>query len=111
MSAGPGPLPEAFRDLEGWTEWCLATEAERGAKRRGSPMADLEAFYAGVLPRLGEVLAYLEQFAPGDVPPETERLLYLSLALAEVAPAVELFGEPTVSYGYDVSRFVPGREP
>jgi len=39
------------------------------------------------------------------VAPENQRLLDLTKALAEVAPAVELFFEPTISFGYDVARF------
>jgi hypothetical protein len=92
-------------------EWSLPTESERGAKRRASSMQELEAFYAGMMARMSEVLPHLEQSSARDIPVETERLLYLTLSLAEVAPAVELFAEPTVSYGYDVARFVPGPEP
>ena len=73
-------------------------------------MEDLQAFYAAMLARLEEVLEYLEGFSPEGASPETRQLLYLALSLAEVAPAVELFGEPTVSYGFDVSRFTPGPE-
>jgi hypothetical protein len=38
------------------------------------------------------------------------RLLHLTQSLAEVSLAVEGFGEPTVSYGYDVTRMEPGPE-
>jgi hypothetical protein len=37
-------------------------------------------------------------------------LLHLAHSFAEVAPAVECFGQPAVSYGYDVARFIPGPE-
>lgn len=90
--------------------WCLATESERSARRRASSMAELEAFYAAMLARMDQILPYLEQFPPDEVPADTQRLAYLTLSLAEVAPAVELFGEPTVTYGYDVARFEPGPE-
>jgi hypothetical protein len=31
----------------------------------------------------------------------------MTLSLAEVAPAVELFGQPSVVDGYDITRFTP----
>ena len=46
------------------------------------------------------------QRVPFDEMPEDARnLFYLTLSLAEVAPAVELFRQPTVIDGYDVKRF------
>ena len=100
-------LPEAFHDLEPWLEWSLATEGERSAKRQSSSMADLRAFYAAMLARMEEVLAHLEQFPPDQLPPEAERLLLMTLSLAEVAPAVELFGQASVVDGYDIARLTP----
>ena len=100
-------LPEAFHDLEPWLEWSLATEGERSAKRQSSSMADLRAFYAAMLARMEEVLAHLEQFPPDELPPEAERLLLMTLSLAEVAPAVELFGQASVVDGYDITRLIP----
>ena len=67
----PERLPEAFRDLEIWMEWSLPTESERGAKRRASSMQELEAFYAGMMARMSEVLPYLEQSSARDIPVET----------------------------------------
>ena len=100
-------LPAAFHDLEPWLEWSLATEGERSAKRQSSSMEDLRAFYAAMLARMEEVLAHLEQFPPDKLPPEAERLLLMALSLAEVAPAVELFGQPSVVYGYNIARLTP----
>lgn len=103
-------LPKDFRDLELWIDWSLATERERSAKRQSSKMEDLRAFYDTMLTRMEEILAYLEQFPLDKVPPAAERLFYLTLSLAEVAPAVELFGQPSVVDGYDISRFTAGQE-
>lgn len=103
-------LPVAFRDLEPWLAWSLATERERSAKRQSSTMEEIKAFYDVMLARMEEILAYLEQFPLDDVPPETECLFYLTLSLAEVAPAAELYGQPGVVDGFDVSRFTPGSE-
>ena len=103
-------LPEGFRDLEAWLEWSLATERERSAKRQASSMQDIKAFYDAILPRMDEVLSYLEQFPLDNIPPDAQQLFYLTLSLAEIAPAVELFGQPSVVDGYDISRFTPGHE-
>ena len=100
-------LPEAFHDLEPWLEWSLATEGERSAKRQSSSMAELRAFYAAMLARMEEILAHLEQFPPNKLPPEAERLLLMTLSLAEAAPAVELFGQASVVDGYDITRLTP----
>ncbi len=103
-------LPEAFRDLEPWLAWSLATERERSAKRQSSTMEEIKAFYDVMLARMEAILPYLEQFPPDNVPLQTERLFYLTLSLAEVAPAAELYGQPGVVDGFDVSRFTPGSE-
>ncbi len=50
-------LPEAFRDLEPWLAWSLATERERSAKRQSSTMEDIKAFYDAMLARMEEVQA------------------------------------------------------
>ena len=103
-------LPAAFRDLEPWLAWSLATEGERSAKRQSSTMVEIKAFYETILARMEAILPYLEQFPPDNVPPQTERLFYLTLSLAEIAPAAELYGQPGVVDGFDVSRFTPGNE-
>ena len=103
-------LPEGFRDLEPWLAWSLATERERSAKRQSSTMEEIKAFYDAMLARMEEVLSYLEQFPLDNIPPDAQQLFYLTLSLAEVAPAVELFGQPSVVDGYDISRFTPGHE-
>ena len=59
-----------------------------------------------MLARMEEVLPYLEQFSLEELPDDAKRLFYLTLSLAEVAPAVEQFGQPSVVDGYDIKRFV-----
>lgn len=105
-----GQLPSAFADLEPWLDWSLPTMAERSARRSGSSMQQLQAFYDAMLPRMPEVLAYMSEIPVGDGTREDACLLDLTKSLAEIAPAVELFGEPTISYGYDVARFAPDPE-
>jgi len=86
--------------------WSLATEPERSARRQASTMSDIKAFYAAMLARMEEVLPYLDQFSMEALPEDATRLFYLTLSLAEVAPAVEQFGQPSVVDGYDVKRIV-----
>jgi hypothetical protein len=102
-------LPEAFRDLERWMAWSLATEQERSDKRQVSAMGEIKAFYNAMLARMEEILPYLEQFPLEKMPEDAQRLFYLTLSLAEVAPAVELFGKPSVIDGYDINRFTMQR--
>jgi len=97
-------LPAAFRDLEQWMAWSLATEQERSDKRQASSMEEIKAFYDAILARTEEILSYLEQFPLAQMPMDARRLFYLTLSLAEVAPAVELFGQPSVIDGYDINK-------
>jgi hypothetical protein len=103
-------LPPAFEDLEVWSDWSLGTMAQRSARRSSSSMQEIEAFYAAMLPRMEAVLGYLADISAHDDAPENLRLLDLTKSLAEVAPAAELFFEPTISYGYDVARFTADPE-
>ena len=99
-------LPEPFADLAPYLVWSLPTERERSTKRQTSTMAEITAFYQAMLPRMEEILSYLAQYPLEQVPQDVQKLFYLALALAEVAPAVENFGQPRVVEGYDVARFI-----
>lgn len=103
-------LPEQFQDLAPYLAWSLPTERERSAKRQASTMAEISSFYQAMLPRMEEVLPYLDQFSLENIPEDVQRLFYLALSLAEVAPAVENFGQPSVVEGYDVARFVSAHD-
>lgn len=98
-------LPEGFDELEPFVAWSLETEPERCAKRQASSMRELQALYDAVLPRAEEIFAYLDKFPLDAMPVAARRLFLLTLALAEVAPAVELFGQVSVVDGYDINRF------
>lgn len=106
MSVSKSLLPTQFQELEQWIAWSLATEQERSAKRQASTMKDIKAFYDAMLARMEEVLPYLDQFSVDALPEDATRLFYLMLSLAEVAPAVEQFGQPSVVDGYEAKRFV-----
>ena len=103
-------LPEQFQDLEPYLAWSLATERERSAKRQASTMTEIQTFYDAMLARMEDVFPLLAQFSPQDVPADVQRLFYLTLSLAEVAPAVENFGQPSVVNGYNIAHFIPMHE-
>ncbi|HVN91595.1 MAG TPA: hypothetical protein VMT61_17415 [Candidatus Binataceae bacterium] len=101
-------LPDQFRDLEPLAAgWSLATEAERHAKRMNSTIEELRAFYDALMPRIEDVLGYLSEFQVGSLTPEGRNLLHLAFSLAEIGPAVELYGMPEVPDGFDSRRFIP----
>ena len=102
-------LPVAFRDLASYHEWSLATEGQRSAKRQASTIEDLRSFYAGIMPRMEAVLDFLARL-PLQADAEVQALLHIALSLAEIAPAVENYGQPSVIDGYDVARFVAVHE-
>ena len=100
-------LPAAFADLEPFIAWSLATESERQRKRLSSSMGAIQAFYDVILPRMNGIIDYLDQFPLNAMPADARRLLDLTFSLAEIAPAVEQFKQPSVADGYDATRFVP----
>ena len=74
-------------------------------------MKKILSFYHATLPRLPDILEFLGHYpVDGDIPEDVERLLHLSLSMGEIAPAVELFNQPGVPYGFDLQRFKPTHE-
>jgi hypothetical protein len=100
-------LPTQFKELETFLEWALATERERSAKRHRSTMTEIRAFYDAILSRLDEILKVLAGYPADGAPSAVQRLFLMTLSLAEIAPAVENFGQVDVVDGYDYARFVP----
>jgi hypothetical protein len=100
-------LPEAFEDLEPFTDWALATEVERMAARESSTMEELRAFYNVMLRRLPAVVEYLNRLPLDGLPEPAERLLNMALSLSEVSIAVERYGQPRVVNGRERARFYP----
>ena len=101
-------LPDQFRDLEPLASiWTLPTEKERHARRLASNITELRALYDALMPRIGDMLAYLSEFPVEKLTPEGRNLFYLACSLAEIGPAVELFGQAEVPAGYDSRRFIP----
>jgi hypothetical protein len=101
-------LPAQFQDLEPLLSWALPSEGERSAKRHASSMAELRAFYHALIARMPELFESLNGFLLTDtIPAAVNRLFLMTLSWAEIAPAVENFGQPGVLDGYDFSRFIP----
>ena len=81
-------LPSEFSDLEQFAPWALPTSVERNKKRVESSMDEINAFYDAMLPRAEKALAYLDQFSLQEMPQDAQRLMFLTLSLAEVSIAV-----------------------
>ena len=101
-------LPEAFRDLERVVQvWSLPSQNQREAARRASSAQERKEFYGAAVPRLAAIIDYLNQFPLGSMPEDAQRLLHLTLSVAEIAPNVELYkGSATVPFSFEESRFV-----
>ena len=109
MEESHSRVPEQFKDLQPLVDdgWALRTERERNAKRLSSSMTEIQNVYDSLLPRMDEVVNYLNQYPLDSMPDDARTLLNLTLALAEVSPAVEFYGQPEVVYGFPPSRFLP----
>jgi hypothetical protein len=98
-------LPEGFEALAPFVaDWALGDAAGRMAKRQASTIEEIRCFYDAMLPLGEKALEHLRQFQLGALPLESERLLKLMLALAEVAPAVEWYEDPRVYDGFPIER-------
>jgi hypothetical protein len=88
-------LPPQFSELEPFARtWCLASEAERYAKRLASTMDEMQAFYDALFPRAEEAIAYCEKFPLDDLPDDVHRLLQLLYSLIIVSFPVEIWRQP-----------------
>lgn len=100
-------FPPGFEELAAVADWCLATPDLRQAKRRIASPEDLAAFYYAVLPRMEEIVALLSRFELEYLPPQCRSLFNIALALAEVAPNVELYGgNPAVPHAFAEERMI-----
>ena len=89
-------LPTDFADLEPFTDWCLATEAERYAKRLSSSMDQMQEFYDAAFPRLDAAMAYLDSFELDSLPDDAGQLLLLCYSLINVSFPVEVWRQARV---------------
>jgi len=89
-------FPSEFADLEPFADWCLPTEAQRYAKRLGSTMDQMQAFYDAITPRTEEALAYCDKFALDALPDDVLNLMHLLYSLVTVSFPVECWKQPRV---------------
>lgn len=102
-------LPDGFEALEPFMAWNLATADARQSKRRTSSAEEIRIFYDGILPHLDAILKEVDRFPLGALPPSHHAIYNLALALAEVAPHIELYkGDPAVPFSFDEPRMIAG---
>ncbi|WP_207760555.1 hypothetical protein [Mycolicibacterium sphagni] len=89
-------LPEEFAELEQFTDWCLPTESQRYAKRLGSTMADMQAFYDAITPRAEEAIAFCDKFSLDDLPEDVLNLMHLLYSMIIVSFPAECWKQPKV---------------
>ena len=90
-------LPPEFSDLEPFVEdWCLDSEPERYAKRLGSTMDEIQAFYDAMMPRAEQAICYLEKFPLDALPDDAMRLLKLLYSLILMSFPVEIWRQPYI---------------
>lgn len=100
-------FPEGFEALEPYASWSLKTESERIRRRQASSYAEILTLRDALLPELERIFRHLGNASLDALSAENERLLSLVLSLAEVAPAVEFYRQPSVIDGFDPLRFMP----
>lgn len=106
MTSATALLPGEFADLEPYAaEWALDSEGARNAFRVLRPLAELDAFYAAVFPRLDAICEYIDRYSLDAMPRPAARLLELALMLMEVVPAVEVYRQPDVPNAFPFERF------
>jgi len=89
-------LPSEFSDLERFSDWCLATEPERYAKRLASSMAEMQDLYDTCFPRLEDAIAYLDKFPLDELPDDARTLMHLMQSLVMASFPVEVWKQPRV---------------
>jgi hypothetical protein len=89
-------LPAEFAALGPYSDWILATEPERYAKRLAATMADMQAFYDAAFPLLEPAMAHLDAFPLHELPEAERNLLYLMQSLVMVSFPVEVWKQPRV---------------
>ncbi|AKS36185.1 hypothetical protein [Mycolicibacterium goodii] len=89
-------LPAEFADLEPFSDWCLASEPDRYAKRLASTMTEIQAFYDAITPRAEEAIAYCDKFPLDDLPEDVLNLLRLLYSMVTVSFPVECWKQPRV---------------
>jgi hypothetical protein len=98
VAAAAAPvLPAEFADLERFSDWILATEPERYAKRLASTMVEMQDLYDVGMAHLEDVMVYLDaRFPLHDMPDDAKRLMHLMQSVVMVSFPVEAWKQPRV---------------
>jgi hypothetical protein len=103
-----GDTVRDFSDLDALVaEWGLPTWYERLLKRAHTPMEELRAFHAAMVPRLEEIIQFLNQWPLEQIPDEYMPLSYAALAVCEADGAVETWKQPLLVPAAAPSSFIP----
>lgn len=89
-------LPAEFADLEKFSDWILATEEERYAKRLASTMDQMQEFYDAGMESMDAALAHLDNFDLYDLPEPERALMYLQQSVIMVSFPIEVWKQPRV---------------
>lgn len=89
-------LPAEFADLEPFSDWCLPSEPQRYAKRLGSTMAEMQAFYDAITPRAEEAISFCDKFSLDALPEDVLNLMHLLYSMVTVSFPVECWKQPRV---------------
>lgn len=89
-------LPSDFADLEKFSDWILATEQERYAKRLDSSMDEMQEFYDAGMERIEAALDYCDKFQLDDLPEDVRALMHLLSSLIMVSFPIEVWKQPRV---------------
>lgn len=99
-------LPKPFAKLDHYCDrWCLPDTNARNSARVSASMEDIQEFYDDMVGSASSALDYLASKKLGQLDGPDSNLLKLLLALAEIGPAVEWFGQPRVVDGYEETKF------
>lgn len=98
-------LPVAFKELEGFVqEWAFPKFSQRQEKRLRSSMADIQAFYDAMMPRLSDAVEHLNRFPLDKMPLPERQLLELCLSLANIGNCVALWHAPDQANAFAAIR-------
>jgi hypothetical protein len=106
QTQGDCALPNGFEGLARFSNWILATDAERIERRLTTPFAETQLFYEAMMAELDKIMPYLLGRPVADASPEDRALLHLTLSFVEISDAVDIYGQGAVTDGADLRRFI-----
>ena len=102
------PLPAGFKELAAQSQWCISRDADRIARRLEAPFEQIVGFYEAVLPHVPDAMAYLATRPVDDPSEEDINLVNLMKTMAEMADAVEIYGQGPIPDAGDLRGYVSG---